>query len=344
MRRAIFHIGTPKTGTTTIQNALAANRESLAGLGVLYPLSGLRVGSHGNLAYQFDPVNFAPEYGGWDELEKEVLEVDPHTVIVSSESILTFSRSGALFGRIDQFCKVTRSRPEIVVYVRPQYEYLDSLYAQNATTGYEKRKFESYVSRSALGKGFDYNVLLGQWEQRFDDLRVRVFSSTAGAELLATFLEGAGIPQGALPIPTPMRENARATVRAVEYGRKSGELLTGLVTPSEGREIVRLLAKLCRDDFPSDPKFSGMTPELATLVEGQFRDRNLAFLARHSRAGNELSFPPAASQPFTRQMMDLDLASQEERDRFVSMHSRALLEWAATRAAPATPSAVVAAR
>ena len=35
--KAIFHIGFPKTGTTTLQNSLHAARGALARHGVLYP-------------------------------------------------------------------------------------------------------------------------------------------------------------------------------------------------------------------------------------------------------------------------------------------------------------------
>ena len=37
MRRAIVHIGTPRTGTTTLQHILTRLRPALAGAGVLYP-------------------------------------------------------------------------------------------------------------------------------------------------------------------------------------------------------------------------------------------------------------------------------------------------------------------
>ncbi|WP_341197214.1 hypothetical protein [Hyphomonas chukchiensis] len=53
--RTIFHIGAPKTGTTAIQSAFAASRETLLQQGICYPKTVRNVVHHGFFAASFQP-------------------------------------------------------------------------------------------------------------------------------------------------------------------------------------------------------------------------------------------------------------------------------------------------
>ena len=47
MSKVILHIGTHKTGTTTIQDTFALNRNLLSGKGLVFPEIGKTNGQHG---------------------------------------------------------------------------------------------------------------------------------------------------------------------------------------------------------------------------------------------------------------------------------------------------------
>lgn len=75
-RRVIFlHIGTPKSGTTYLQNVLWSNRTELLAQGLLYP--GDHAGAHVSAAFDlretfFDGVPDPRTAGAWDRLVAEV--------------------------------------------------------------------------------------------------------------------------------------------------------------------------------------------------------------------------------------------------------------------------------
>ncbi len=67
-RRCVLHIGLEKTGTTTIQNRLASNRERLLERGILYPRSAGR-SNHLHL------VSACLDFGVWDNIKANQLAV-----------------------------------------------------------------------------------------------------------------------------------------------------------------------------------------------------------------------------------------------------------------------------
>ena len=100
-RRVDLHIGLEKTGTTTIQEAMHASRQRLAGHGILYPTS-LGQANHTALAVvgrDDDVVDDLRQRRGLrspdavrsfrdaigQELEQEVAAAAAHTVVVSGE-------------------------------------------------------------------------------------------------------------------------------------------------------------------------------------------------------------------------------------------------------------------
>ena len=128
----ILHIGTPKTGTSSLQQFLFVNHAALKTAGVLYPKSVL--GPPHDPKYQ--PV-FSCIYAGNAPALDECLgriadEADAGcgSVILSSEGFYHLmpdytERSWDLIRML-----AGRYRTQVVVYLRPQAEYLDSVYRQ----------------------------------------------------------------------------------------------------------------------------------------------------------------------------------------------------------------------
>lgn len=88
----MIHIGPPKTGSTSIQTTMAERRDEMAGLGVLYPGSGVRAKFSGWAVMGARPRGMRkPRMSEWDELVREVNDSGLKAV-VSSEA----------FGRADE--------------------------------------------------------------------------------------------------------------------------------------------------------------------------------------------------------------------------------------------------
>ena len=83
-----LHIGTPKSGTSYVQDVLALNRERLAGDGVLWPGETWR----DQVKAVRDVLDFFPNdvvnpavKGSWDRLRAEIMAWDGHAAVISME-------------------------------------------------------------------------------------------------------------------------------------------------------------------------------------------------------------------------------------------------------------------
>jgi hypothetical protein len=147
MERVILHAGQPKTGTSAIQMFLAANREPLARAGYFYPATGAHdKGNHGKLIRGIIGQPVPPRLVDRHErLKEEIANNKPHTLIVSAEFLAGCYRKPEQRTRImEYFCPLA---PDIcvIMYIRPDSDFLSSAYAQRVKTFAESRSFRDYV-------------------------------------------------------------------------------------------------------------------------------------------------------------------------------------------------------
>ena len=92
--RVLLHVGTPKTGTSYLQDVLFRNRETLAGHGICYPAD--RFDAHFLAALDLMRLPWGgletEAVGAWDRLAAAVREC-AGTSIISHEILATASRS-----------------------------------------------------------------------------------------------------------------------------------------------------------------------------------------------------------------------------------------------------------
>ena len=93
-RRVLLHVGTPKTGTSYLQDVLFRNAKPLAAAGIRYPAH--RFDAHFLAALDLMRMPWggleAEAIGAWDALAAQVREHDG-TSIVSHEILATASRT-----------------------------------------------------------------------------------------------------------------------------------------------------------------------------------------------------------------------------------------------------------
>ena len=91
-KRVLLHVGTPKTGTSYLQDVLFRNREVLRGHGILYPAD--RFDGHFLAALDLMRLTWGgletQAVGAWDRLAEQV-RAWPGTSIVSHEILSTAS-------------------------------------------------------------------------------------------------------------------------------------------------------------------------------------------------------------------------------------------------------------
>jgi hypothetical protein len=146
--KLIFHMGMPKTGTSSIQRFLKRNPDVLTQAGLLYPLAPKMGDAHTHLCLLHDyenPPNFlATRYGNnpqdrraaavglLDRIEQDIAGAPDttHTVIMSSEAVFfrpRVAQSAEFMAMIARWFQ----QVEFVCYVRRPSSYYLSVLQQN---------------------------------------------------------------------------------------------------------------------------------------------------------------------------------------------------------------------
>jgi len=134
--RVILHIGTHKTGTTAVQGSLGEASDALLSRGVLYPRSGRRGVGHVELARLAEhPGEMPGGREGEQELLEEIRAASPGTLVLSAERF-TSPVSPRRARWAEWLCThLDARRVEVIGYVRPQWEYIESIYVQATKAG-----------------------------------------------------------------------------------------------------------------------------------------------------------------------------------------------------------------
>lgn len=138
----LLHIGTPKTGSTSIQDFLVANREALAGFGHYYPthafaparnfrplIVGLKerdTASHLELALGGKDAK-SNSLSIWDDIATQIKRHKPRQLILSAEGFVSLGTEG-IKNLLRKLAELTPSRPRAVCYVRePAAKHLSNV-------------------------------------------------------------------------------------------------------------------------------------------------------------------------------------------------------------------------
>lgn len=265
-----LHIGTTKTGSTSIQAFLAANREFLASQNVVFPKS-LGVANHNSIPVfvqgKFVPtrlharqnVKTPEDYEAFtdrlpEQLKAEVGDLDPDHFIISNEHMhsrcfraLHFRRLRALLEPV-----LTGRKVRIVVYLRPQIGHVVSLYSTMLRNGFITT-IDEFIESKMSGRAHDYfnaRVLLDLWSKAFPDatLVVRPFADMGGLEhgVLTDFLEVTDLAKFSDQLAFKPRQNE-------SMGPWSAEALRqlNLLDPKLPPDMDRVLRRWLRYELPA---------------------------------------------------------------------------------------------
>jgi hypothetical protein len=179
-----LHIGIHKTGTTSIQKLLSSNEQCLEQNGVFIPRSGVRYrnGGHHNLAWDLiGDARFDPAYGTWQDALSEICSFDPPAVCLSCEEF------ALLYPKPDSLCRIRQDlnsigyQVTIIVYLRPQADYIESMYVEDTKYDTHIAGFREYLG-DILQSGanthrrprFEYDHLLDIFAKAFGPGRIVV--------------------------------------------------------------------------------------------------------------------------------------------------------------------------
>lgn len=219
MKRAILHIGTEKTGSTSVQQFLFQNRSALEREGCLFPASAGYLSNHKLVVYakrdpeddllsmSFDGV--VPEtLSDWKEnfvLEhcREVLPflktrlVRRRTVVYSSEHLQSRLTTQDEISRVARLLRPLFDRIDVVVYLRRQDKLALSAHSTSMRGG-ASNTF-SFSTINAAGPYYNHLKLLQDWSAVFgqENIIVRLFDRDrlVGGDVVRDFISttGAGL-------------------------------------------------------------------------------------------------------------------------------------------------------
>ena len=198
-----LHIGTEKTGTTSIQSTLRHNEEILKSHGVLFPNAPLLGGNYSGFVYSFldqDEMLTLLKQAGigeaegifknnphfiLDALSQQIRASNCHTVVISSELLHSRITTEDEVMRIREWAEKEFDEITVVCYLRRQVEMMISAFSTRLKEGGDVNamipelftNFIEYLSKGEeLPHYIDYKKILDLWSGQFPDMVCREFS------------------------------------------------------------------------------------------------------------------------------------------------------------------------
>jgi hypothetical protein len=208
----VVHVGTHKTGTTSIQRFLGANPTVLTAHGVRRPPGFLDPLQHHELPLLvLRPALATPQRRALPQAHDAdwLAAASEHvrrTVEAAPEPVLVYSHEGLSFVRQpDEAARLAGLIPRpvtIVVFLREPAAYLRSYTAQLARMGIAPSDDPASIAYVEPDSWLvDGDALVGAYRAVFDDVRVLDYDACCAADhtVIPSLTDVLGIPRGALP-------------------------------------------------------------------------------------------------------------------------------------------------
>ncbi len=296
MNRLLIHIGTGKTGTSSIQNFLYENRKKLSeDFSLFYPEYGLtNLNHYGEMIHAHYPV--VPWIKGREtkKLEKLFNSIKASGCgisVISCENLYHHlaSEDIAFLAEVSKGFSV-----EIVCYVRRQDLYMESAWKQQVKIGVLHTPFPEFLKQHTqpqfLEKVHDnYYRMLQPWSANFglEAIKVRAFdkSEWVNEDLIDDFLSTCGLEEGTAlaTLIRPKVANTALPSELIALVRKVNEMR--LVPKNQQQDFVGYLNKI--GVFNDVPLLSEAD---RSAIINNYQESNLALFAEYCKTSVPESF------------------------------------------------------
>ncbi|MEL0660262.1 hypothetical protein V6255_14080 [Psychromonas arctica] len=211
-----LHIGTHKTGSTSIQNVLHKNKEVLIKNGFYYPeVIDNHTGQH-HLAWMLIGNDFVNAEKYLSTEVSKAIELNCHSIVLSSEEF-EFLNSIERISFFNNFGEV-----EVIIMLRRQDDFLEAEYNQSVkmpTVRYPKDIFHFYIEKNFSSR-INYAHLLQNWITVFKDDAIKIVSydfERKKRTLLPTFFNLLGLTVDDFPVEKNYTANVSLPNNALIY-------------------------------------------------------------------------------------------------------------------------------
>ncbi|GAP74587.1 hypothetical protein W04_1103 [Pseudoalteromonas sp. SW0106-04] len=179
MKRLYLHIGTHKTGSTSIQKTCLENKDELLAQGFHYPTSIANSdGNHSALAWFFMGDSRADNID-IEAFKYEINNIGAGNLIISGEE---FEFMGVEdLNQVMEF--FNDYNITIICYLRPQHELIRSEYIEWLKQGLTSDQFSVFWRLQSNLPRFNYELLYNNWKEKFSNLEFRSFDQAKKLQL-----------------------------------------------------------------------------------------------------------------------------------------------------------------
>jgi hypothetical protein len=277
-RRAIVHVGMPRTGTTTIQRVLFRHRVELARAGVLYPDLTPRSAaaphlSHQHLGEALDRRRPRAERAELlARLSAQLTASEADVVVLSYEGLVLAPRGLGLARLLADHLARHGFAMEVLVTVKPAAEWLNSTYTWRTQFLREWRPFRDYLRADLGDRRLDLSAMVEPWRSACDG-RVRAVPARDARDarcLPLRVLDAMDLAARAGPLldeaDLGLVENRSPGPVAVEAARRLAGAGARRVAGAAARDVTRAIeAEAARRGLDAEP-FRGLDPALRRRV------------------------------------------------------------------------------
>jgi hypothetical protein len=279
-KRVLLHVGTPKTGTSYLQDVLFRNREQLGKQGILYPADRF----DGQFLAALDLMRLpwggleTEAVGAWDALAEQVRDW-PGTAIVSHEILATASRTQ--IRRALESLGHPHREVHVVLSVRDLVRQIPAEWQENVkhrrTVRYGSflEQIQDPERKGRLATWFwgvqEVPDILDRWGAEVDPSRVHLVTvprpGAPSTLLWERFAAAFGLDRVELDLHAE-RANPSLGVPETSLVRRINKAANELVEPADYRPLVReLLAHQTLSQRIGSPRLS-VPPDVWTWADG----------------------------------------------------------------------------
>jgi len=310
-RRAIIHVGMPRTGSTTFQHILAHARDGLEEAGILYPdLTPHSARAKPHISHQ----HFGETLDGrrprhertelLHRLSQRLARSDCDVVIVSYEDFFEQQARFRVPYLLNSFFAQHGFTAEALVVVKPQSEFLNSIFTLRTLLMRERRGF-AHFTKTHIGSGrLDYDQRIQPWMAELSGrvhalpVRDRRFPKTP---LVSRMLTALGLEQRVTSLIAQGElqrvENRSPGPVAVEISRRLRATRTHARLRVLPRDMMEVVRKLTWARGYDRERFNGIWPELRTGLANRYKETNDRFARAVWSAGWDDIVAPERPRP-----------------------------------------------
>jgi hypothetical protein len=310
-RRAIVHIGMPRTGSTTFQHILAHARDGLEKVGILYPdltphsASATPHISHQHFGETLDrrrPRDEREEL--LQGLSDRLARTDCDVVVISYEDFFEQQPRFRVPYLLNTFFAQHGFTAEALVVVKPQSEFLNSIFTLRALLMRERQGFAHFAKVFVRSGRFDYDRLIQPWTIEFSG-RVRALPvrdrRSPKSPLVPRMLSALGLAERVTPLIAEGElrrvENRSPGPVAVEISRRMRAMRTHARLRTLPRDMMDVVQQLTWERGYDRERFNGIWPELRADLAERYRETNDRFARGVWSAGWDDVVAPEPPRP-----------------------------------------------